>query len=239
MTAHRPLKAVLFDLDGTLVDTAADFVRIIHEMAAENGWQAPSNQVIREQVSAGAKAMVSLFSLHNSLGDDAIQIEEKVMAYRQAFLERYETEICVDSQVFQGLKALLTKLENQGIAWGVVTNKPRYLAEKLLTALNLSERCQTLVCPEDVTHTKPDPEPMYLAVKQLGLTKQDCPNIIYVGDHIRDIQAGNAAGMVTIAAKYGYICTKEKQQLATWQANYIVETPEALLTLILSSQFGR
>ncbi|WP_434353104.1 HAD-IA family hydrolase [Psychrobacter sp. HD31] len=234
MTAHTTLKAVLFDLDGTLVDTAADFVRIIHEMAAENGWQAPSNQVIREQVSAGAKAMVSLFSLHNHLGDDARQIEEKVMTYRQAFLERYEAEICVDSQIFQGLDVLLARLEEQNIPWGVVTNKSRYLAEKLLEALNLSERCQTLVCPEDVTHTKPDPEPMYLAVKALGLTKSDCTNIIYVGDHIRDIQAGNAAGMLTVAAKYGYISTTEKQQLDTWQANDIVETPEALLTLILS-----
>lgn len=231
------IKAVLFDLDGTLVDTAADFVRIIQEMAVEKNFKAPSEQMIREQVSAGSQAMVSLFSLHNDLGD-AEQTKQQVLNYRQQFLDRYEQQICVKSQVFDGLDALLTELENKGIPWGVVTNKPRYLAVKLIEELNLTNRCQTLVCPEDVINTKPDPEPMYLAVNQLKLTKADCPNIIYVGDHIRDIAAGNAANMITITAAYGYISAEEKNELDTWQADYTVNSGKQLADLLLSEQFS-
>lgn len=235
--AVTQIKAVLFDLDGTLVDTAADFVRIIYEMAAENNFRAPSEQMIREKVSAGAQAMVSLFSIHNNLGN-AEQTKQQVLDYRQQFLDRYEQQICVDSQIFDGLNSLLTELEKQGIPWGVVTNKPRYLAVKLIQSLGLSKRCQTLVCPEDVTNTKPDPEPMYLAVKQLGLTKENCQNIVYVGDHIRDIAAGNAAGMITITAAYGYIGAEEKNELDNWQADYKVDTGKQLAELLLSEQFS-
>lgn len=227
------IKAVLFDLDGTLIDTAADFVRIIARMSEQHGWQAPSDGEIREQVSAGASAMVKLILTYNEQPID----DEILQQYRQQFLDEYEADICVDSRVFAELEPVLTQLENSGTPWGIVTNKPRYLAEKLLTALGLCDRCSVLVCPDDVRYTKPDPEPMYLAMEKLGLPRGIAGTVIYIGDHQRDIEAGNAAGMITILASYGYIPPEDKTNLQSWGANFITDTPEDLAKLLNSKKF--
>lgn len=226
------VKAILFDLDGTLIDTAADFVRIIGKMSAQNDWQAPSNADIREQVSAGASAMVQLMLRHNQqldVSDDALA------QFRQQFLDDYEADICVDSRVFEGLDEVLTTLEKNGVPWGIVTNKPRYLSEQLLKAMQLDERCAVLVCPEDVSRRKPDPESMYVALEKLGIPRGAAGCVLYVGDHVRDIEAGNAAGMPTILAAYGYIPPEDQQNLKGWGADYIAKTPEQLKELLLSS----
>ncbi|MGE6408606.1 MULTISPECIES: HAD-IA family hydrolase [unclassified Psychrobacter] len=226
------VKAVLFDLDGTLIDTAADFVRIIGKMSLENDWQAPPEAEIREQVSAGASAMVQLMLRHN----DQLEVsEEALLEFRQQFLDDYEADICVDSCVFQALEAVLTELEAKGVPWGIVTNKPRYLAEKLLNEMQLDQRCAVLVCPDDVSRTKPDPEPMYMALEKLGIPRGAAGCVLYVGDHIRDIEAGNAAGMPTILAAYGYIPPEDQKSLKKWGADYITDTPEQLNKLLLSS----
>ena len=227
------VKAVLFDLDGTLIDTAADFVRIIQRMSAQHGWQAPSDVDIREQVSAGASAMVKLILSHN---EQPIN-EETLQDYRQQFLDEYEADICVDSCIFAELEPLLKDLEAKETPWGIVTNKPRYLAEKLLDALDLTERCAVLVCPDDVRYTKPDPEPMYLALEKLGLPRGIAETVIYVGDHSRDIEAGKSAGMITVLASYGYIPPEDQDTLADWGADYITETPAQLAKLLQSSKF--
>lgn len=227
------VKAVLFDLDGTLIDTAADFIRIIGRMSQTNGWQTPSSDAIREQVSAGAGAMVSLMLKHN----DQPLTEELVQQYRQQFLDEYEADICVDSQVFPELEPLLDFYEKNNTPWGIVTNKPRYLATKLLECLNLADRCSVLVCPDDVSKTKPDPEPMYLALEKLALPRGVANSVIYVGDHIRDIQAGAAAGMINVLASYGYIPPEDQQDLNSWGADYIAETPKALVKLLRSKDF--
>ena len=125
--------------------------------------------------------------------------------------------------------ALLEELEANQIPWGIVTNKPRGLSESLLAELNLTERCAVLVCPEDVTHTKPDPEPMYLAAKQLNL---DAKDIIYVGDHPRDIDAGRNAEMYTILAAYGYLPIESRDDLNAWQADAIIQTVTELHQLL-------
>ena len=226
------VKAVLFDLDGTLIDTAADFVRIIGKMSLENDWQAPPEAEIREQVSAGASAMVQLMLRHN----DQLEVgEDELLNFRQQFLDDYEADICVDSCLFDSLDAVLADLESKGVPWGIVTNKPRYLAEKLLNKMQLDERCAALVCPDDVSRSKPDPEPMYMALEKLGIPRGAAGSVLYVGDHIRDIEAGNAAGMPTILAAYGYIPPEDQKTLKKWGADYIVETPEQLNKLLLSS----
>lgn len=227
------VKAVLFDLDGTLIDTAADFIRIIGRMSEANGWQVPSSDAIREQVSAGASAMVSLMLKHNNQP----LTEEQVQHYRQQFLDQYEAEICVDSRVFPELESLLDFYDEKGTPWGIVTNKPRYLSTKLLECLDLAERCSVLVCPDDVNNTKPDPEPMYLALEKLELPRGIANSVIYVGDHIRDVQAGAAAGMTNVLASYGYIPPEDQDNLESWGADYIAETPKALVKLLRSKEF--
>lgn len=226
------VKAVLFDLDGTLIDTAADFVRIIGKMSRENGWQAPSGTDIREQVSAGASAMVKLMLRHNEQLDVSA---EQLLNFRQQFLDEYEADICVDSCVFDGLDNVLKALEQQDVPWGIVTNKPRYLAEQLLTKMQLDKRCTVLVCPDDVGHSKPDPEPMYLALEKLSVPRGAAASVIYIGDHKRDIDAGNAAGMTTILAAYGYIPPEDQNNLRQWDADYITQTSHKLSDLLLTS----
>lgn len=226
------VKAVLFDLDGTLIDTAADFIRIIGKMSQENGWQAPSEIAIREQVSAGASAMVQLMLHHNEQSDFS---EETLLGFRQQFLDDYEADICVDSHVFSALEEVLTALEEQGVPWGIVTNKPRYLSELLLEKLKLDSRCSVLVCPDDVSRPKPDPESMYVALEKLAIPRGAAESVIYVGDHIRDIEAGNTADMCTILAAYGYIPPEDQHNLKQWGADYITDTPEQLKKLLLSS----
>ncbi len=228
----KPIQAVLFDLDGTLIDTAPDFIRIIRLMCAKHNHPAPTEVAIREQVSAGARAMVKL--MFGEKFADVADTDATLLAYRQEFLDLYEADICVDSQLFEGLDALLIALERRGLPWGIVTNKPRYLAESLLAKLQLDSRCSVLVCPDDVTHTKPDPEPMHLAVSRLNaagfsVTADAC---IYVGDHIRDIQAGNAAGMTTVIAGFGYV-PPEDSDLASWGADKIVATSQELSAYLL------
>lgn len=209
------MKAVLFDLDGTLIDTAADFIRIIQDMCREEGREIVSAELIRTQVSEGARAMVQLVYPELDSTDPIF------LAHRQRFLDTYGENIAVDTDLFQHMPALLAQLEAHNIPWGIVTNKPRGLSESLLQALNLTERCAVLVCPEDVRHTKPDPEPMYLAAQQLSL---DATEIIYVGDHPRDIDAGRNAQMYSILAAYGYLPLAHKDNLAAWQADCIIHS---------------
>ena len=217
------MKAVLFDLDGTLIDTAADFVRIIQQMCRDEQRPVVEAEIIRTQVSEGARAMVQLVYPEMDVTDPVF------LAHRQRFLNTYGDNIVVDTNLFEGMYPLLEELEAHQIPWGIVTNKPRGLSELLLAALNLTERCAVLVCPEDVSKTKPDPEPMYLAAKQLNLEARD---IIYVGDHPRDIDAGRNAEMYTILAAYGYLPLESRDDLAAWQADAIIHTVSELHQLL-------
>ena len=217
------MKAVLFDLDGTLIDTAADFVRIIQQMCRDEQRPIVDAEHIRTQVSEGARAMVKLVYPELDVTDPVF------LAHRQRFLTAYGDNIVVDTDLFAGMYALLEELEAHAIPWGIVTNKPRGLSESLLAELNLSDRCAVLVCPEDVTHTKPDPEPMYLAAKRIQIQPEDC---IYVGDHPRDIDAGRHAQMYTILAAYGYLPLQHKDDLTAWQADCIVNTVAELQQVI-------
>lgn len=209
------MKAVLFDLDGTLIDTAADFVRIIQQMCKEEQREVVDADTIRTQVSEGARAMVKLVYPELAVDDATF------LAHRQRFLNIYAENIVIDTDLFEGMYPLLAMLEQQQIPWGIVTNKPRSLTESLLQKLQLEQRCSVLVCPEDVTRAKPDPEPMFLAAKQLEIDPQQ---IVYVGDHPRDIDAGRHAQMYTILAAYGYLPLEHRHDLTAWQADCIIDS---------------
>lgn len=220
----QKLQAILFDLDGTLIDTAPDFIRIIKSLCKKHNLKTPSDTAIREQVSAGARAMVKLMFNNPNLPDD----DTELLNFRQLFLDEYEQNICIDSQLFDGLNDLLLFLENNNIKWGIVTNKPKYLAQSLLEKLNLDKRCQVLICPDDVKNPKPDPESLLLACDILKVTPENC---LYIGDHRRDIVAGNLAKMTTIIASYGYIPPNDKD-LNDWGADKVIDTPDELFQYI-------
>ncbi|MET3998290.1 phosphoglycolate phosphatase [Marinobacterium sp. MBR-109] len=216
------IDAVLFDLDGTLLDSARDFHRIVNRMLAEAGREPMEFNDLRTQVSNGARAMV----MH------AFKLEQDVDAFpalHRQLLDYYGADTCQHSQLFDDIEPLLTWLEQKGIRWGIVTNKPQRFTLTLLDKLGLTERCASLVCPEDVRASKPDPEGLWLACEQLGADPARC---IYVGDHRRDIEAGHAAGMITIAAAWGYLNANE--QAEDWNSHYISHQPSELQPLLNS-----
>ncbi len=210
---NRHVSAVLFDLDGTLIDTAPDFTAVLHELCADQGVSPPSDSAILATVSSGARALVELaFQLApGANGFDTLL---------QTLLNTYAMQLQdTRSALFPDMDEFLTMLENKGIAWGVVTNKPERFSLPLLDKLSLRQRCAVLICPDHVSQTKPHPEPLLLACERLGCAPR---RAIYVGDHPRDVEAGNAADMHTIAAAYGYL--PAHPPIANWGADYIAET---------------
>ena len=205
------LEAVLFDLDGTLVDTAPDIAYAINALLQINGKPALAFEQIRPVVSQGGAALITL-AFPEANADDRETL-------RQHFLELYSQRLQADSQLFPDMAKLLDHIEARGWAWGIVTNKPTWLTRPLLATLQLDRRIATLVCGDMVSRAKPDPAALLLACEQIG-----CPpaNALYIGDARRDIEAGRAAGLQTLVAGYGYIASDE--DTADWQADGIVTT---------------
>lgn len=214
------LKAVLFDLDGTLIDTAPDFCDVLARLCEENGRTAVSHERVRETVSHGARALVTLaFDLREG--------EAGFEPLRQRLLDLYAEQYALKSVAFPGIESLIRWCDERNLHWGVVTNKPAQFAEPMLAAIRFSSRPATIVCPDHVKHTKPDPEPMHLACRQLGI---DARSAVYVGDHRRDIEAGNNAGMTTVAVAYGYLDPADP--IAEWGADHVVEHADAIAPLL-------
>ncbi|WP_281496401.1 HAD family hydrolase [Marinobacter sp. S0848L] len=216
----QPPSAVLFDLDGTLIDTAPDFIRCLNQLRQQHELEPLAAEYIRRSVSNGARAMVRLgFNLEPE--------HEGYLDKHTAFLDLYEAGVAVETTLFEGMNELLLNLEARDIPWGIVTNKPVRFAAPLIEALGLQERCATLICPDHVTERKPHPEPMFLACKEINAAPEQA---IYVGDHVRDIEAGRNAGMYTIAVRYGYI--EEPETVDLWQADAIADTVSDLAKLL-------
>ena len=210
------INGVLFDLDGTLLDTAPDMAlalnlqRELHQLAP-----LPYSE-IRPYVSHGAIAMLKI-------GFNIEPHDTKFSAMREQYLHLYAENIAVRTQLFDGLPEFLSMIEVKGLQWGVVTNKPEFLTKPLLKQLKLETQACSIISGDTVEPRKPNPAPLFAACKEAGLIPSQC---LYVGDAERDIVAGRAAGMKTILANWGYITPKD--QIEDWGADVILETATEL-----------
>jgi phosphoglycolate phosphatase len=215
-------EAVFFDLDGTLVDTAPDMVSILCDLLKDNGFGPLPYATARASVSNGAAGLIKLaFPGIDDVGRQRLHRD---------YLERYEQAVCVGSIVYPGLLEVLDQLESEGRPWGVVTNKPRRMTEPLLAELGLAGRAACIVSGDTLPQRKPDPAPLLLASRLAGVTPA---RSVYIGDAERDIAAGRAAGMATIAAAYGYIVAGDDP--ARWHADRIALDIAALRQMILAN----
>lgn len=211
--------AVLFDLDGTLLDTAPDFYVVLNRVLQEANQPAADYQLVRDTVSNGARALImAAFNIPDT--------HPQFAGLLQKLLQYYTGHLAVKTQLFPGLNEFLLELEQRNIAWGIVTNKPSIYTNPILEQLNLSKRCSVAICPDQVQNKKPHPEPILKACADIGVSPDQT---FYVGDHARDIESGRAAGSKTIAALWGYIPQEENTQ--DWQADFYVAQPEQLTDL--------
>ena len=215
-------RAVLFDLDGTLVDTAPDMVRALQALQDAHGIPPVPYDIGRSQVSNGANGL-----LHLGFPDADDLMREDL---RQEFLNCYAQNICDRSTLFAGLNILLSHLEESNIPWGVVTNKPQRFTMPLLQALQLAERSVCTVSGDTLPQRKPDPAPLLHACELAGVSPGEA---LYVGDSSRDIEAGKAAGMGTIAAAYGYIAADDNP--ADWGADLVAADTKELAQMVLKA----
>ena len=221
MSFQTSIECVLFDLDGTLIDTAPDFIQVVNKLLEEEKRTSIDSNLIYQTVSDGARALVKL----------AFAIEEDAEEFpklNQRLLDLYKEQIkATEAFLYPSLDSLLQKLEQARIPWGIVTNKPELYTVALLNELALSERCSVLVCPDHVKNRKPHPEPILLACEKLHC---DIEKTVYIGDHQRDIQAAKNADVIAIAAGYGYLNADSKVE--EWYADFIVHQPEQIEPLL-------
>lgn len=213
---HSPVRGVLLDLDGTLLDTAPDMAAALNRLRVEEGAVPLDFAAIRPHVSHGAAALVKL----GFPGAD----EQRFAMLRQRFLDAYAAQIANETCLFPGFDTVLDTLEARGLPWGVVTNKQASLTGPLLAALKLADRPGCVVSGDTVAQRKPHPAPLLHAAGLLGLEPRAC---VYVGDAERDVQAGRAAGMRTLIALFGYLGTHDRPE--EWQADGVIRAPIELV----------
>ena len=214
--APRFPRVALFDLDGTLLDSAPDMIATADRMLAARGRASVDPAMLRQRVSKGARALVAAtFPELDEAGREALVPE---------FLQVYREELGRHSALFEGVGELLQALDADGARWGVVTNKFEYLAREVVAGLGWGARCQVLVGGDTCAEKKPHPLPLLEAARRLGVEPGDC---VYVGDDERDVLAARAAGMAAIAVTWGYRLDGEDPQ--AWQAEATVDHPRDLL----------
>lgn len=203
-------KLVLFDFDGTLADSAPDLAATANRMRKERGLPELPYDALRPYASHGARGLLKVALDINTDHPDYAQL-------RVQFLQDYHDHMTELTYLFDGVAPMLSQLEQAGYTWGIVTNKLEYLALPLIRHLGLEETCAVTVGGDTTQHTKPHPEPLLHAASKAGFAPADC---LYVGDDLRDIQAGRAAGMATMIAAYGYCAGDDS--IGTWQADLTV-----------------
>jgi len=215
------ISAVLFDLDGTLADTAPDMARTVNEMLTARGLKPVPESKVRPHVSKGARGMIGA-----AFG---VQPEHpEFLPMREEFLKLYGEKLCIDSKLFPGMDELLDWLDGRGTQWGIVTNKFERFAKPLMQSFGLAERVGVVVGGDTCARAKPHPDPLLYAANQLQVVPEET---LYVGDDERDVQAARAAGMTVLVAGYGYLGDGSPPIL--WGADGIVETPAGVRDWIL------
>jgi phosphoglycolate phosphatase len=209
--------AVLFDLDGTLIDSAPDLAGAANALRAEHGLPPLPYAQLRPMVGAGARGMVG--KAFGVTPDDT-----RFETLRDAFLSLYERMLLERTLPFPGVPPLLDALEAAGLPWGIVTNKATRFTLPVATGLGMAARTPALVCGDTTPYAKPHPEPLWEAARRLAVPPQAC---VYVGDDLRDVQAGRAAGMATLVAAWGYL--GEGEPVHAWGADAVIEQPHGLL----------
>jgi phosphoglycolate phosphatase len=214
---NAPIRGVLFDLDGTLIDSAPDLAGAANRLRADHGLAPLPLEALRPMVGSGARGMVGVaFGVAPG--------EPRFEELRDAFLAHYEAGLLERTRPFDGVWGLLSALEADGIAWGIVTNKATRFTAPIVAGLGLAQRAGVVVCGDTTPHAKPHPEPLLHAARALGLAPE---TVAYVGDDLRDAQAARAAGMPMLAATWGYLGLGEP--IHEWGADALVDAPSQLL----------
>ena len=209
-------RAVLFDFDGTLADTAPDLAAAVNRLRVARGMAELDAREVRPYASMGARGLLRIgFGMTPGHAD--------YPAMRDEFLERYSEAVCVHTRLFPGMAELLRELETRSIPWGIVTNKAMRFTERIVPLLELKPAC--VVCGDSTPHLKPHPAPLLLASEMLKLETRQC---VYVGDDLRDVQAARAAGMRSVAVEYGYHGA-DNAGPQTWNADIVISHPAQLL----------
>jgi phosphoglycolate phosphatase len=211
------IRCVLFDLDGTLIDSAPDLAGAANAMRVARGLAELPYERLRPMVGAGARGMVGA-AFSTAPGEEGFE------ALRDEFLQRYAEGLLQRTAVFAGMAPVLQALERTALPWGIVTNKHERFTAPVVQGLGLRERAAVVICGDTTAHAKPHPEPLLEAARRVGVAPREC---VYVGDDLRDVQAGRAAGMATLAAAWGYLGAGEPGQ--AWGADAVIENPPALL----------
>jgi len=214
------IHTILFDLDGTLVDTAPDLGHALNIQLSRHGKSTLSDATIRPFASHGSRGLIGL-------GFGITPADASFLALRDEYLNIYDTVFTRSPVLLQGIAALLQVIESKGLKWGVVTNKPRRFTQPLIKSMGLDQRAACVVSGDDAPQPKPSPATLLMACEQMNVKPENC---IYIGDAERDIQAGKAAGMQTAVALFGYIDNSDKPQ--DWGADVMLHKPEDLLDLI-------
>ena len=210
------VRAVLFDFDGTLADTAPDLAAAVNKMRAKRDLAELAAHTVRPYASMGARGLLRIgFGITPEHAD--------YPALREEFLERYGEAVCVRTTLFPGMRELVAALERRAVAWGIVTNKATRFTERIVPQLDLKPAC--VVCGDSTAHLKPHPAPLLLAAELLKLEPAQC---IYVGDDLRDVQAARAAGMRSAAVEFGYH-SADNDGPRTWNADLVISHPAQLL----------
>lgn len=215
---HFTARAVLFDLDGTLADTAPDLAAALNQMRTLRGMEPVSYEQLRPHASAGARG---LLTAGFGISPDDAEFE----SMRIEFLSNYENAICLHSALFNGISELIQLLNQRQIPWGIVTNKATRFTQPLIPLLGL-QQAACIISGDTTPHAKPHPEPLFEAARQLRIAPHDC---CYLGDDLRDIQAAQAAGMHSVAVTWGYCGQTEPQQ---WNADLLLHAPTELTQLL-------